>query len=763
MTTPELRGGGPSPSSAEERLQLLEETLAAGVFRIGARGAIHWDAGMCVLFEQAVPPADLTEWGTQLQASGAVALWAAIDEVARSGEGGRAFATVTAESGDTRVIEIHLRPQPKGEVVGVCADVTEREAALERYEEAQRLGRVGSWSLELSTGKVHWSRVLFDMLGHDPDRGAPVYDTATRDFDDDSEAVLREAIARCASDGAPYDLVLRTRHGFNGVRFMRARGRAKRDGRSHIVGLVGTARDITSEIERADSLSRVAMVVPGVLFRIALSPEGRLEMPYVSPGIEALYGLTPEEVYARPDVVMEAVHPDDRGAVGEAMAVSAERLSRFRQQYRIKARDREAYRPILATSIPERRADGGTQWFGYMHDVSEQVAFEAQLETARREAEAANRAKSDFLARMSHEIRTPMTAILGYLALVEGERMDPSMTIDVGEALATVRRNAEHLLQLINEVLDVSKIEAGEFQVERGTVDLGAVAREVCRLCEGQARMKGIELRSRVDASLPFAVTTDGYRVRQILLNLVGNAIKFTERGSVEVLVGYADGQVSLQVEDTGVGMTAEELERVSRCDAFHQADNSMARRYGGTGLGLHICRSLARLLGGDLAMESKRGRGTKVRVWLMAPAVAGVTSAPPPSAPGSAAPQRLAGRRVLVADDGVDNRRLIRFLLEREQAVVELASNGREAVAAATAGPPPDLILMDMAMPEMDGYEATRALVQTGLDTPIVALTAHAMSDDRQKCLDAGCRDYLSKPFAHGDLVELCAQWLRA
>jgi signal transduction histidine kinase/ActR/RegA family two-component response regulator len=394
-------------------------------------------------------------------------------------------------------------------------------------------------------------------------------------------------------------------------------------------------------------------------------------------------------------------------------------------------------------------------------------ASHAELVDARKRAEAANEAKSQFLANMSHEVRTPMTAILGFAENLS----DPELTeADRQSAVETIRRNGRRLVEILNDILDLSRIEAGRLQFERLWRPPVEVARDVHELLLPQAAAKEIDLALSIGENLPATICTDPSRLRQILVNLVGNAIKFTHQGevklAVEVVAAGDERRVEFRVSDTGIGMTAEQVARVF--DPFMQADASTTRRYGGAGLGLAISKRLASMLGGDLTGESELGRGSTFRLCLpisdgLAPpesAIPDRKTSPPAGLTASAKP--LAGLALLLAEDGPDNQRLISYLLRRAGAEVTIVENGELAIGAvenATArGRTYDLILMDMQMPVLDGYAAVRELRQRGCKLPIVALTAHAMAGDQQKCLDAGCDDYAVKPIDRAALIDLIA-----
>jgi len=388
-------------------------------------------------------------------------------------------------------------------------------------------------------------------------------------------------------------------------------------------------------------------------------------------------------------------------------------------------------------------------------------------------AEDANRSKSAFLANMSHEIRTPLTAILGYAELLH----DPEVAqAERADAARTIQRNGQHLLSVIDDILDLSKIEAGKLQIELLPCSPRQLVAEVVEALRVRAAAKGLSLVATCVGPIPEQILTDPTRLRQILLNLGGNAIKFTEHGSVTLEVssrntaGSDGGQLVVAVVDTGIGLDAEQASRLFA--PFQQADASTTRRFGGTGLGLVISKRLAQSLGGDISVHGARGSGCRFELTIATGPLDGSRCDDRPIAIAVAAPQpraraiRLAGR-ILLAEDGPDNRLLIGRLLERAGAVVDTAADGRAAVqrvqAAQAAGTPHDLILMDMQMPELDGYEATRALRASGIGVPIVAVTAHAMNGDRERCVAAGCDDYLTKPIDRLAMLTVCERLLAA
>lgn len=397
-------------------------------------------------------------------------------------------------------------------------------------------------------------------------------------------------------------------------------------------------------------------------------------------------------------------------------------------------------------------------------DITERKRTENALRAARDAAAATNRAKSQFLANMSHEIRTPLNGILGMAQLLAGSRLDAEQQF----RLDVVRRSGDHLLALINDILDFSKIEAGRLSIERAPFDLRRAISDVADLLAAVAHDKRIAFEVSVDANVPRWVEGDSSRVKQVLNNLLGNAIKFTDRGYVRLSVrrGESAGKALLrcEVKDTGIGIPAENAEEIF--DAFRQADSSLVRRHGGTGLGLTISRELARAMGGDIGHSSEPGRGSTF--WFTAdlpetavPDVSGERAGGQPAS----SDVRLTGR-VLLAEDNEVNALVARAYLEQFGLAVDCVDNGIQALHRAIADDY-DLVLMDCQMPEMDGFEATRRIraheKAFGLrPVPVVALTANAIRGDRERCLEAGMDDYLPKPFRSPELRAMVERHLR-
>lgn len=369
---------------------------------------------------------------------------------------------------------------------------------------------------------------------------------------------------------------------------------------------------------------------------------------------------------------------------------------------------------------------------------------------------------------MSHEVRTPLTALLGFSDLMFEVGIDESVRRQYGHIIL---RNGQHLLSVIDDILDLTKIEAGKLEVERLVCSLIEVLADVVSLMRARAKARGLALNVKFQSDVPERIVSDPTRLRQILFNLVGNAIKFTSSGSVSITLHYAaqPSMLSIDVIDTGIGMTPEQVAHVFT--PFFQGTASTTRQFGGSGLGLAISKSLASALGAELEVQSSEGQGSVFAFRLPSevppgtPMVRSLTIAPEATSLEAAAALVLSGS-VLLAEDGPDNQLLLRAILERAGLDVTVAENGRlavdEALAAVNRGAEFDLILMDMEMPELDGYGATRELRARGYGGPVVALTAHAMAGQRERCLQAGCNDFISKPVERRRLLSSLSRYFR-
>lgn len=388
-----------------------------------------------------------------------------------------------------------------------------------------------------------------------------------------------------------------------------------------------------------------------------------------------------------------------------------------------------------------------------------------EVEILKAEAEAANQAKTRFLANMSHEIRTPLGAVLGFSELL---KLEDQPINERQSYVVAIERNGKLLLKLIDDILDLSKIEADKIEAERNTISMTELVTDLRAVHELKANERGIAFEVESYGHLPKQIVSDPLRIKQILNNIVGNAIKFTQKGKVAITISYDSESTSgprllrFNVADTGCGLTSVEAARLFQ--PFMQADSSTKRKFGGTGLGLTIAKRLAQLLGGDVVlMQSEKNLGSSFEVSIDPGRVDngilanGVDILKPVASNSTSVAldqQILKGTRVLVVDDAFDNRTLLSRILHHAGAEVEVAENGEEAVTKALTGNF-DVIFMDIQMPVMDGYEAIHSLRMQGYSRAIIALTAHAMKSDLDKCLAAGSDRSLSKPIGRAGLID--------
>lgn len=477
--------------------------------------------------------------------------------------------------------------------------------------------------------------------------------------------------------------------------------------------------------------------------------------------------------YWNANALRERIHPEDLPAVQAAVEALAQgRTLRLVQEHRV--RGAEGWIWVESHGIAAEHDARGRplRLMGTLADISARKRVEAEIQAARDMAEQASRAKSEFLANTSHEFRTPLNALIGLTRLL----MDSPINAEQRQWLTLMDSSAHALLNMLNDVLDFSRIEAGKMGIERVRFDLPRLLEETGALYEGQAREKAIQWTQSLAPDLPSAVTGDPGRLRQVLGNLLSNALKFTPAGghvrlSASTGTDQGGGRVlRLRVQDDGVGIARAHQAKIF--EAFTQADSSTARRFGGSGLGLAICARLVRLMGGHIDLDSEPGRGSVFTVTLPldgtdpASGRVLVEEGGGDAAAMQATGKRFDGKVVLVAEDNPVNELLINQWLQRLGCVVRNARDGEEALAQWEAGPV-DLVLMDVQMPRVNGLEAVRRIRERERrallrPTPVVALTANAMSGDREACLAAGMDAYLSKPVTPESLAQAMAQVLR-
>lgn len=562
-------------------------------------------------------------------------------------------------------------------------------------------------------------------------------------------------------------------------------------GRSLVAGM---ALDVTAQKQMEESLrkseERLAAAMRG-------SDDGLWDWDlasgsvYYSPRCKEIFGYQEDEFSDSVESFLTSLHPEDLPRVERAVRNHLEQGIPYDVECRFRTKSGE-YRWVQARAQAVRDEKGTPlRLVGSNRDITRRKEMEAALQASKEAAEGSSRAKSEFLANMSHELRTPMNGVIG----MTGFLLETDLSAEQRELAETVRTSAESLLTILNDILDFSKIEAGKLELDPLPFFLHETLDEVVRTLAFRAKEKDLQLRCSVASGTPDALIGDPGRIRQILINLIGNALKFTEHGEVVVEVNKIGGQaqnnqeqddcqlpttdclLEFSVRDTGIGIPPEKQRTIF--DAFAQADGSTSRKYGGTGLGLSICRQLVEMMHGSVWVESEVGKGSTfhftIRLEVQKEHPLQLTHSDlPPAVANHSTQAWMQGKRILVVEDNAVNQKLAVRLLQKMGVRIVVAQNGREALLLLEQQGPFDLILMDCQMPEMDGFEATAAIRRRETQErivqgeqpppchiPIIAMTANAMKGDRERCLEAGMDDYISKPIRPQALQAVLERWL--
>ena len=760
-------------ASSERMFRELSEACPVGIFHTDVQGRVvytnpQWQQIFGLTLEESlgegwarsVHPADL---------EAVRAMWA---DVAATGSAfDRAFRVLRR---DSSVLHVRARGRaivlPDGSTagyVGSLADITDEvatrrqlQASNEFLARAEQVAGVGAWRLDLATRELEWTsqtRRIYDL----PPDYVPRGDEHQRFFSAEAQEEIRRTIVECRDSGESWDLQLPMTTAAGRQVWVRSIGHIeRRNGKA--VALVGALQDVT-EAHRA----RAALEQSQERLHRALEGSGLalwdLDVPgetvFLSEQWSVILGGPARPTECTAQELLELVPMEDLPRIQEALeTVMDGRSSRYAVEHRVRRRDGSLVWIHSEGRVADRTSRGmPLRMVGINRDITQGRTAEHDLRVARDAADAANRAKSQFLATMSHEIRTPLNGIIGMTKLM----LDEQLPAEVRRHADLIDRSAHSLLALVNDILDVSKIEAGQMEIESVAFDLHELLQDLSTLYRLRATEKSLLFRVHVDPGVPRHVQADPTRIRQVLVNLLGNALKFTSSGWIGLDVKGmpdADGsELEFTVADTGIGIPDDVQPQLFT--RFMQADSSTSRQFGGTGLGLAIVRQLVELMGGTVRVASSPQQGSRFTVTLpVVPA-----QAPPAASVWQELPPSGAGVRVLVAEDNTTNQ-VVAFGMLRKLGYhdVSLANDGVEACQLALSQDF-DLILMDCQMPEMDGYEATRRLRAGGCAAPIVAMTANAIKGDRERCIEAGMNDYVTKPIDLKVLRAVLARWAGA
>jgi len=642
-------------------------------------------------------------------------------------------------------------------LVAVCThditDLVEKENALiyqkKQLLEAQKFAHLGYWELDVLSKETHWSVEMIRILGLNPDKFVPTFEKFIAIVHPEDKVLVINAMKEPLRDNE-FEIELRMIRADNKIIWIHEKVKVDYDDFGNLVRWYGVVQDITlrklSELKLKESEEKFREVAEN-LGELIWIREGR-NFVYMSPVFESIFGRTCQELYEDPNIYIDALHKDDRERIEQVYwgeTYSTKHL--FNEQYRIIKPD-GTIRWIWARTFPICDEKGVMiRSVGIANDITKIKETEESLRQAMDEADVANKAKSQFLANMSHEIRTPMNGILGIAQLL-------GMTLQgENKELADIIINSgKTLLTIIDDILDLSRIEAGKIRLSQEEFDINVLLNEVNKVMHNLVEEKELTYKSYIDESIPGHLTGDPDRLKQVLFNLLGNAIKFTEHGGIALSIAkgkvFEDKlQLIFSINDSGIGIGDDKIGKLFTY--FTQGDDSVTKKYGGTGLGLAISKQIINMMDGEISVESKPGVGsnfvfssifelkdcerkvTKADTWdipLVAPAIS---------------------TALLVEDDYVSGL-LMKMLCERKNISLKVATTGKKAIDI-LKDESFDMIFMDIQMPDISGYETTKIIreMERTVDrhTPIIATTAFALVGDREKCIEAGMDDYLAKP----------------
>ena len=659
--------------------------------------------------------------------------------------------------GEAEIGNLRILARMAGEIVDQIELAHRQSEQLKLLRLAEEMAGIGQWRMDAETLTSTWSDQVFRIFGVTPETFDPSLGDSIVFFHPEDQEAIRSAVMHGLETGEGFRTRARLIRADGEERLVETHADTERGPDGRVASMFGVFQDVTEQeraIQRVTESERRYRLLASRVTDVIVTYGVDGLVTYVSPSVEAVSGYPPEALMGRP--VTDLIHPDDIPALTES----------FRQF--VKAPPEWSQRGVTYRGLPR---DGETRWFeartsiirdddgrvvefqDLVRDVTDTKRLEQELTEARDRAEAGARAKSEFLANMSHELRTPLTSVIGFSGLLQESAAIPEAERRYVDRIATA---SEALLGVINDILDYSKLEADAVSLEPRAFEPAAMARAAAAMVEGQCEARGLSLAVSVDPGLPPALVGDEGRLRQVMLNFLSNAAKFTAEGEVRLDVKWSDGQLRVAVSDTGIGVPAEKIETLF--ERFSQADTSTTRLYGGTGLGLSISRRLIEMMGGAIGAESRPGEGSTF--WFEVPLLPAEAAEIADADGGGPSPQGLS---ILMADDAAANRELVTAILGGMGVSLETVADGAQAVEAARTGRY-DLILMDVHMPVMDGLEAARAIRRLEGDAgriPIIALTANVQPEQVLRCREAGMDDHVGKPIQVAELLRVIADRL--
>lgn len=617
----------------------------------------------------------------------------------------------------------------------------------ERFELAMRGSNDGLWDYDLARGTVYYSPRWKTMIGErEQDVGDSPDEWRSRIHPNDLAQAMEKLQAHLAGQTSHYEAIFRFRHRQGHYLWILARGLAISDAEGTPVRIVGTHSDITERVELERHLTQFKAAVDDHAIVSITDKDGRIT--YANGKFCEITGYQLEEVLGKNHrIVKSGQHPD---SFYEEMWRVISSGHTWTGEICNRAKDGRLYW-VLATIAPLLDENGlPYQYIGIRADITQRKMHEEALRLAKEDAEAASRIKSEFLANMSHEIRTPMNGVLGMLNLA----LDTPLNEEQQEYLGLAQSSANALLHILNDILDFSKIEAGRLDVHQEPMNPLELVNELARMHEPRCLENGLAFALKVEPGLPSTLIADAARVRQVLVNLLSNALKFTSAGGITLEVTREGENMRFLVRDTGIGIPQEKQDLVF--EAFTQADGSITKRFGGTGLGLTISNRLVQLMGGQMGLHSREGHGSEFYFTLPLAAHSILPAHAPGQPAGHVAGTETRPLQILLAEDNPINQKLAVALLSRAGHQVTVVEDGEAAVSTLMAHLY-DLVLMDMQMPGMDGLEASRRIRHLPAPAghiPIIALTANAYPEDKTRCLEAGMNGYVAKPIRRDVLM---------